>query len=188
MKNMIYVLIALLVLSAASSQPTTGIVTYVQINKLDFETFFDEQDLQRVTDYLGGELPQSSKAPKRLVFSETASLFENDPDGAASDVRLKNIQLRMDMRRPRPKLEKVYFDFDNNQKIEQVEFMTRYFRIVNEIDKPAWKLSDKHTKILDYICMGAELQKGEDVYIAYFTSEIPVSLGPDEFIGLRGLD
>jgi GLPGLI family protein len=69
----------------------------------------------------------------------------------------------------------------------QVEFMTRHFRIVNEIDKPAWKLTDKRTKILDYTCISAELQKGEDVYVAYFTSEIPVSLGPDEFIGLPGL-
>ena len=65
--------------------------------------------------------------------------------------------------------------------------MMRNFRIVNEIKNPAWKLTDRSTKILDYTCMRAELKKGEDVFVAYFTSKIPVLLGPDEFIGLPGL-
>jgi len=90
-------------------------------------------------------------------------------------------------RPPRPKLQKVYYDLGKNEKIEQVEFMTRNFLISGPIKRKAWKLTNKKTKILDHTCMGAELKKGEDTILAYFTSEIPVSLGPDEFTGLSGL-
>lgn len=187
-KRILLIVILLIISSGLSGQPITGTVTYQQISKLDFDTVFDEQGMNAITEYFGGEVPESKKQQKRLFFTETASLFENDPRGEATDVRIQNVQMRMDMMRPpRPKLEKVYFDFTKEQKIEQVEFMTRHFRIVDEINKPAWKLTDKSTKILDYTCMGAELKKGEDVFVAYFTPEIPISLGPDEFVGLPGL-
>ena len=189
MKTLIPLLFILLILSAGLlSQPITGTVTYQQITKLDFETVFDQQGMNAITDYFGGELPESKKQQKILFFAEKASLFENDQSGEATDVRIRNIQMRMDMMRPpRPKLEKVYFNFEDNQKIEQVEFMTRNFCIVDEIKNPAWKLTDKSTKVLDYTCMGAVLKNGDDIILAYFTSEIPISLGPDKFIGLPGL-
>ena len=65
--------------------------------------------------------------------------------------------------------------------------MTRSFLISGEIGNKAWKLTDNKIKVLDYICPGAELKEGDNTITAWFTSEIPIPTGPDEFYGLPGL-
>ena len=88
---------------------------------------------------------------------------------------------------PSPELKKVHYDFGTNGMTEQVEFMTRNFLIESEIGRQAWKLNNRMVRVLGYICMGAAIQTGDDIITAWFTSEIPVSAGPDRFYGLPGL-
>jgi GLPGLI family protein len=88
---------------------------------------------------------------------------------------------------PNAKLIQVYYNIDKNQKIEKREFMTRYFILETEIEAKAWKIGTERKKILDYICMSAELNiEGQDVK-AWFTPQIPISVGPEQYSGLPGL-
>jgi len=177
----------ILIAGHSPAQDLSGTVTYQQITKLDLETVFDDEAMTRMTQYFGGELPEARTGQKVLTFDVESALFESGEQESADPI-LQRITMHMEiMRPPRPKLEKIFYDFKKNEKIEQVEFMTRYFRIANEIENPAWKLTNKSTNILDYTCMGAELKRGDESIIAYFTSEIPVALGPGDFIGLPGL-
>jgi len=142
------------------AQDIAGTITYQQITKLDFTTVFDAEAMVRVTNYFGGELPEATTAHKILSFTSTSSLFKNSSIAESVDPKMQRLTMHLDvMRPPRPKLEKLYFDFEKDEKVEQVDFMTRTFCIVDEIKNPAWKLTNKSTKILNYSCTSAELKK-----------------------------
>ncbi len=81
----------------------------------------------------------------------------------------------------------MYYDFEKNQKLEQMEYMTRIFLVKSDIAPLAWKLGSEKKKILDYTCMGATMNLDDQEIVAWFAPEIPVSLGPAIFIGLPGL-
>jgi len=88
---------------------------------------------------------------------------------------------------PRPVIQKVFFDFEKNQKLEQVEYLTRLFLVQSDIQALAWKLGSEKKKILEYICMGATLILDGQEIVAWFATEIPLPLGPAVYVGLPGL-
>jgi len=61
------------------------------------------------------------------------------------------------------------------------------YRIVEESTKFKWKLKSDVKKIGKYNCQSAEVSFRGRNYIAWYTSEIPVSSGPYKFYGLPGL-
>lgn len=111
---------------------------------------------------------------------------------------------------------KSYLDTKAKTKIVEDEIFGKEFLIVDELVQPDWKLVDETKKIGDYTCYKAEivipvtekqkkyykdfLKKQENktslfpmpepkdkVVIAWYTPEIPVSLGPRNYWGLPGL-
>jgi GLPGLI family protein len=90
-------------------------------------------------------------------------------------------------KKPNAVVKKIFYNFEKNEHIEQKEFMTRFFLVESEIERKAWKLTNKKKKVLDYVCLGADLEIGDETITAWFTSEIPVSAGPGDYHGLPGL-
>lgn len=111
---------------------------------------------------------------------------------------------------------KSYIDTKAKTKIVEDEIFGKNFLIVDALTKPEWKLVDETKKIGDYTCYKAEvvipvtekqksdykdfLKKQENktslfpmqepkdkVVTAWYTPEIPVSLGPKNYWGLPGL-
>ncbi len=111
---------------------------------------------------------------------------------------------------------KKYLDTKSKSKIVEDEIFGKEFLIVDALVKPDWKLVDETKKIGDYTCYKAEivipvtekqksaykdfLKKQENktslfpmqepkdkVVTAWYTPEIPVSLGPRNYWGLPGL-
>ncbi|MCK4578701.1 MAG: GLPGLI family protein [Candidatus Marinimicrobia bacterium] len=177
----------------AAQEIEGGTVKYQQTTRYDFSAMFGGRDNPRANNPRMKErlasLPKESTTVKVLYFTEEEALCEDDP--AANEALPRNLQHMLAianyMKLPSPDLSKVYYNFRKNKKIEQVEFMTRDFLVSNKIERKAWKLTNKNTRILGYTCMGAELKKEDQTITAWFTSEIPFSVGPDEFIGLPGL-
>jgi len=166
-----------------------GAVTYQQTTKYDFETVFAPyMDNPKTKEWIAS-LPKESKRAKVLYFTEENALYEEDPTAKEALSReLQGALARAEyFRPPNPELKRVYYDFGKNGKVEQIAFMTRDFLVESEIEGKAWKFTNKKIKVLDYVCMGAELKKGDAAITAWFTPEIPVSAGPDEFFGLPGL-
>lgn len=113
--------------------------------------------------------------------------------------------------------ESYYRNIKENQYVEEQEFFSKEFLVIDELVKNNWILSDEIKKIGNYNCMKAtmifpvtqeqkdsyekrkekqennptqflELKEPEDrVVEAWFTMDIPVSHGPAEFWGLPGL-
>ena len=164
-----------------------GTVKYEYFLRYDFQTLFAGFEEQWIKDWVAS-LPTESEGLATLAFSEQHALYDAHLDARVLPQNLKDAQAKASfMRTPRPELKKMFFDFKSKQIIRQVEFMTRDFLVTDEIKNQPWKLTNRTVKILDYICMGAELKKKDRTIYAYFTSEIPFSLGPDEYYGLPGL-
>lgn len=134
------------------------------------------------------DLPKTGKAYFNLSFNESASLYVED----ASKKEDTHPNLARAMRHgkfgraPKPKLQQIYLNLEKEERVDQSEFMTRFFLIESNLEKPAWKLGTEHKKVLDYVCLGADLQVGDDVITAWFSPEIPVAVGPSNYYGLPG--
>lgn len=58
---------------------------------------------------------------------------------------------------------------------------------ITETQKPIWKINNEKIKIGDFVCQKATTYYKGREWIAWFTSEIPISEGPYKFYGLPGL-
>lgn len=67
------------------------------------------------------------------------------------------------------------------------EFLGNELFVIKEQAVLDWKLSNEEKQIGDYSCKKAEVNYGGRTWIAWYTSEIPISEGPYKFHGLPGL-
>lgn len=162
----------------------SGTVKYQQTTKYDFSA----RSNQRWKDFVA-TLPQEGTYAFILNFSNGQALYEeNTAEQEALSPRMQRAMHATNMGKPpKPELKKIYYDLEDNKKVEQLEFMTRNFIIESDIESLAWKITGEKKKILGYICVSADLKTGEDDVTAWFTSQIPVSVGPGEYSGLPGL-
>lgn len=147
-----------------------------------------------------------------LTFNKQECLFEEiqklDKPKAPSTGMVMSVTLSGDG--------KTYLDTKAKSKIVEDEIFGKEFLIVDALVKPDWKLVDETKKIGDYTCYKAEivipvtekqksdfkdfLKKQENkislfpmqepkdkVVTAWYTPEIPFSLGPRNYWGLPGL-
>ncbi len=109
-----------------------------------------------------------------------------------------------------------YINFKENRKVTESEILGKQFLIIDELKCQEWKLLNETKKIGEFECYKAEtiikvsenelkeyedylkkeqvkpslfkLEKPKDQIItAWYTSEIPISFGPNNFCGLPGL-
>jgi GLPGLI family protein len=147
-----------------------------------------------------------------LTFNKTECLYEEEqkleePKGASDGMSI-SISFSGGGKK--------YLNVKDKNSIVEDEIFGKEFLIVEPLVKPEWKLIDETKKIGDYNCFKAELtipvsekqkkdyeeflkkeekkpalfkmEKPEDkVITAWYTPEIPVSFGPDNYWGLPGL-
>ena len=163
-----------------------GTVQYELFSKFDFTVFGNDP---RVKEWLAG-MPRGDKSAKILYFNLNYLLYEEDisVNRIPLDAKVQVMKEKMAyVQPPKPELKRVFIDIDKNIKTEQVELMTRFFLIENEIESQAWKPGINQRKIQGYICKDATMKKGEETITAWFSPNIPVSLGPENYRGLPGL-
>jgi len=167
-----------------------GIVKYQQTTRYDFAKLFgiDVSQGGRGADFVAS-LPTEMQKVNRLVFTPEKSMYGEDPD--SQNEISPNLQSAIShlefMAPPRIQVIQWYHDLAQNEVTQQIEFMTRQFLLTLPMEKSGWKLTQKLIKIQNYTCMAAEMQQGDDLITAFFTSELPVSVGPAEYGGLPGL-
>lgn len=184
-KSLILLLISSFCLSLSAQENSSGQVTYEQITAYDFG---DYQTDALWESWLADQ-PKSGKYSYLLSFSMNKAFYEKDPtDNAQMPTKLQSALRKANWNKgPKAETQEIYFDYDEGRQTEQIEFMTRSFQVSSEMTSQAWKLTSKKKKVLDYICIGAEMTKDDVLYTAWFTSEIPVSGGPAGYSGLPGL-
>ncbi len=176
-------------LELAAQDPLAGTITYQQIAHYSFDNIQEAHgNNQRTQDWLA-TLPKEGITVQILNFNSSKALFEeDDSEKEATPPGLQRaIMYESSLKPANPAAKKVYYNFEKNQKLEQIEYMTRIFLVQSEIEALAWKLGSEKKKILDYTCMGASVTLNDQEIVAWFSPEIPVSLGPSVFGGLPGL-
>jgi len=183
-------MIVLLALPALTAQdPLAGTITYQQVLRYSFDNIKEAHgDDARTQDWITS-LPKEGLTVQVLNFNSKKALFEeDDSEKEATPPGLQRALMYESSLKPAsPLVQKVYYDLDKNQRLEQLEYMTRFFLVQSEIQAVAWKLGSEKKKVLEYICMGATVTLDDQEIVAWFSPEIPVSLGPSIFGGLPGL-
>jgi GLPGLI family protein len=182
--TIVAVLFAMLSGNLSAQDTLSGTVKYQKITKLNFK----KNENHRWNEMIA-TLPSERKSAFVLKFDNEIALYEDNPGEQEATPRgLQRAQHVQNMRRaPRPELKKVFYDLENNIMLEQLDFMTRNFIVESEIEIKPWKLTADKKKILDYVCMCAELKTKKQTITAWFSPQIPVSIGPGKFFGLPGL-
>ena len=158
-----------------------GKIIFEEVVKIDIQL---DGDAAQFADMI----PSENKSKKVLYFNEEASLYENAKESEGDIEEEMNTGHGMMMIKMMQPENKYFFDFKKNKQIQQREFMTRIFLIEKKVDKSEWKITGNQKTILDYPCQEAtkENEDGKKVSV-WFTSSIPISTGPSEYIGLPGL-
>ena len=134
-------------------------------------------------------IPPSRSAQQVLLFNEQACLYREASESEKEDMHFTgeapgggNFQIKM--ARPENKL---YRDLENNVAVESREFMGRFFLIKDAPKVNKWKITPEQKDILGYHCQKAVLQDTSRKLEAWFTPQIPLSLGPAGYADLPGL-
>jgi GLPGLI family protein len=184
------VILVSLALPALNAQaPLAGTITYQQVLHYTFENIKEAHgDDARTQDWITA-LPKEGLTVQVLYFNSKKALFEEDESEkeATPPGMQRAIMYESSLKPASPVAKKVYYDFDKNQRLEQLEYMTRFFLVQSEIEAVAWKLGSEKKKVQEYTCMSASVTLDDQEIVAWFTPEIPVSLGPSVYSGLPGL-
>jgi len=177
-------LILTISLNTSAQEIKGGTVEYEQTNYHKFE----KVGKQNIDNFIS-KLPSSTIDHKVLVFNSKSSLYKQgympeDPTLARQKMGINRLSF---LNPPVVKLREVYIDLRNGEKIKQLEFMTRFFLMEEKTGHLAWKIGTEQVKILDYTCQKASMEDGDQTITAWFTPEIPLSIGPANYEGLPGL-
>lgn len=167
--------------SKESDENTSGTIVYEEVMKFNIE-------LEGENAAFADMMPSESKSEKILYFNSKASLYSNiekeEEENSVIEQESEGVMVIVEMSSPD---DKVYCDLENKENIEQTEFMSRLFLIVDEAVEFSWKLTGNQKMILDYQCQEAIYENEEgDITTAWFTPQIPISVGPSIYSGLPG--
>lgn len=80
-----------------------------------------------------------------------------------------------------------YIDYQSNLLVIKSSVINTSYLINKSIIDFKWKISTEKKKIGNYVCTKATTNYKEEKITAYYTDEIPVSVGPSIYQGLPGL-
>lgn len=81
----------------------------------------------------------------------------------------------------------LWVDAASGEKVEVVDFMTRDFRVVSEVEPLAWRLLGEESEYLGYVVQKAVAERDSATIEAWFTVEVPGFAAPEHYTGLPGV-
>jgi GLPGLI family protein len=163
-----------------------GTINYEQFTQFDVSVFGNDP---KVIQWLS-DMPSERRQAKVLYFNRDLSLYENDISESKREIDPKEkvmVEKLAYSLPPIPEVLKIFVDITKNRKTEQVEFMTRFFIIDKDVELLQWKIGTMQRRILGYLCQEGFITRGKETITAWYTPDIPFSLGPDDYRGLPGL-
>lgn len=164
-----------------------GTVKYENVTKF----VYTDPSEGEYTEFMN-TLPKSKTITQMLYFNNKSSVFEEEKiikemNQKKDYIKQKAAYFMNPIQKIAPKLQKLYYDLNKKEKIEQYLFLDRFFLVESKLKTGEWKIVGESKNILGYPCQKAILDGIDKKVIAWFTTEIPVATGPAEYIGLPGL-
>ena len=178
----ILALILLILPSFLFSQNKEGRIIYQESIKLNIQ-------LPEGHEEMAQNLPASQTFDMQLRFGGSTSLYENfEAEPGAGDAEWTGSEggatIKMIIQRPE---NQIYKDLTGKRKVEMREFMGKRFLIADQLQTYQWKITGEQQMILDYPCIKAVHTDTARTVVVWFTPQIPVSTGPDDYGQLPGM-
>lgn len=183
MKTLFASLFFLLLVNQSFGQNTEGTILYKETIKLDI----DLDALGDLPEAVKAQIPTEQSTENVLTFYPKASLYTNvskdENEGVDYQSEDEDVQIQIQMGSPD---RAYYYDVSKRASTESQDLFGKKFLVTN--DKPRkWKISKETKDILGYTCQKATSTSDDDKLVeAWFTSKIPVEVGPSNFHGLPG--
>ena len=202
--------LALIAGSSAFAQQFQGIATYQSSRKMDGFNIKMDGMAPEMQDKIKAQLQKQFQKEYSLKFNLTESVWKEveSLEGGPATASGNGVMIRMSTGGG-----VTYKNTAENLYIQENEVFSKPFLVKDELEPREWKITDETKKIGNYNALKAILTdiresrsisftsdsenksdsakseiKVDTVHIeAWFTTEIPVSQGPDEFWGLPGL-
>lgn len=168
------------------------LITYILLF-ISFPFFAQDESISYTIDYeyfleMNGS-PSTYIVNSTLIGDNNTSLYEidhvnssynkNEESGSETGGTIISIKST--------KNDYVYKSFKNGDLYYRDRIGLKKFYIKDSLNQLGWVLGEETKKILGYECQEAKLHyKGRD-YVAFFTTDIPISDGPWRFYGLPGI-
>ncbi|MCD8539156.1 MAG: GLPGLI family protein [Leadbetterella sp.] len=169
-------LVLLLLSTALQAQKTAGIIRYEYsqdwLKEIEKNKFMNNEQKQRALQTWKND--QAYKTGTELTFNNQGSYY-----GAAADERGNSWQ----------KTEYwVRRDFSANKVLETQMISGKVYIVEDSLYTFPWKIKSEIKEIAGHLCMLATSYDSLRNYSveAWFTTDIPLSVGPEEFMGLPG--
>ncbi|MDY8136546.1 GLPGLI family protein [Aquimarina sp. 2201CG5-10] len=198
----IIILILLFIINSMSAQEFQGVVTYKTDRKLEIkidstQAGFDMQ--QQIQEMMRKQFQKDFTLRfnmKESIYKEEKSLGAPQPAG-----------VQIVMVGGGGESDELYKNIKEERYSSQRDLMGKTFLVKDELKKLEWKLEDETKKIGNYTCYKAtakrmistlsgftededdqeEPEEREITITAWYTPEIPISNGPENYWGLPGL-
>ena len=181
MKYILSILILSTSLFTISAQNTSGKIIYTEVinTKPDMKKA-EEQGWAQWAEMV----PESMTFKKQLIYNQKASMYVNIKE--AIDPNEQNMVKRMAKKYSNAN-NQTYINSETKAFVEQQDFMGKTFLIKGEPDKITWKIAGDMKIIMNYPCLKATYEDSTETLEAWFTTEIPVSIGPEKYGELPGI-
>jgi len=181
MKKLLFILT--LMIPVVGFAQKSGTIIYEETVQMDIDLPEDMDEAMKAM------IPTSQTSKVALYFTQKESLFKNYDKSDDSDINIESssedgdTEIIIDIVRPE---NLTYCNYETNALVDQRDFMGKKFLVKDELKAPAWKLTGKQKQVGKYICQEATYQKDSISVVAYFTPQIPISIGPSLYRGLPG--
>lgn len=182
MKKIIYSVLLILPLSLYA-QKSEGYIEYQEKLKLEIEI---PADMQQFAD----RFPTEQKTNMLLQFNEKESLYkisEKSEKIANDNEEGEGLHVEVEAMVIGGGASTVTYCNNAEQKgIRAIDMMGKQFLVSFTPGAMEWKILDEHKEILGYPCIKATTEHDDTKVTAWFTSKIPMAIGPDRYGGLPG--
>jgi GLPGLI family protein len=203
MKKIVFLLLLTTVTITVMAQMKEGKISYER--KVNMHRFITDPEMR-------ARIPEFRTDKFELLFNEQASLFRTVVDEDAPDPFANNGGdrggVRFNFRMPETS---TYTDINNQMQYESRAMFEKTFLVVDSLKQNKWKISDETKTIANHVCKKATTmvaqaaqmrmrfgngpRAAEDTVapktkevelVVWYTEDIPVSIGPDNYAGLPG--
>lgn len=179
MKSLITVLLSVLFFTMGFAQ-VQGKIIYNETIKLDIQIDGMDETLKEM-------LPESQSMKRELLFKDTESVFQNLEGEELEDINLSSDDGSFQIKIGREDTENIlYKNLKEKTQVQQQGLFGKSFVVNKDLPNHKWKLTNEKVKYLEYECQKAVIEEEDKFIVAWFTPQIPTSLGPGSYHGLPG--
>jgi len=177
MKNLLTITCCFFLFQILSAQEDIKIV-YDETIKLEFEGM-DEKMVSM--------LPTSQSLKKELLHKNGMTIYQNMKGEAVEDLEMESDDGSFKIQFVSDDIEDILFkNLNEKSLVHQKGIMGKSFVVTNDLPKLKWKITNEKIKYLDYECQKAVIEDEDKFVVAWFTSQIPMQMGPAMYHGLPG--